>query len=74
VSLKFAPQIRASRTIQNINSDPFDRLRANGIVPDSSLPPFVLSVSNHERNCLTSHALRQAQGERIMTKSSVTQH
>ncbi len=44
-SLKFAPQIRVSRTVQNINSDPFDRLRANGIFPDSSLPPFVLSLS-----------------------------
>ncbi len=30
---------------------------------------FMVSLSNHERNCLKSHALRHAQGERIMRRT-----
>jgi len=46
---------------------PFGGMRKNHVsVVLRPVNVFVASSSNHKRNCLKSHTLRQAQGERIL--------
>jgi len=46
----FTPIMSPKPKLMSFRGKPFDRLRANGLIRQVADIPFVVSLSNHERN------------------------